>query len=162
MEELELIFTGNSEVERNMLEMWIDTGCSLIVRCDGRSQIRLSPEDIKKNAQEQEQFGKEYEVDNSNYDSGIWVPLSDFGGFFDISLHGKVRYQGGGVLDQKIDKKGHVTVSLWDEKADKHKYFRVAELLLPAFATPRPNRKAKIHHIDGDKTNNDHTNLTWK
>lgn len=62
------------------------------------------------------------------------------------------------LLTTSIDSTGYPACNLWDgTKYHKH---RVHSLMANHFL-PNPNNKRTVNHIDGDKTNNNLSNLEW-
>lgn len=89
----------------------------------------------------------------------IWKDIEDYKGHYQISNYGNVRslkkdafLMKGGYL------KGYKIISLW--KNGTGKMFRVHRLVAAAFI-PNPDNFPEIDHIDGNRANNDATNLRW-
>lgn len=70
-----------------------------------------------------------------------------------------------GYITQKYDKDGYLQVSLQKNEGGRNNKvcYRVATLVIYSFiGPPPPNLKdPTINHIDGNKTNNNYTNLEW-
>lgn len=103
----------------------------------------------------------------------IWKDIPEYEGRYQISNDGRVR-----SLERKVylesrgiyrtvkeitlkgspDTLGYPTVALWKEnKLDMRRVHRlVAEMYVP-----NQDNKPQVNHIDGDKTNNNFTNLEW-
>ena len=64
-------------------------------------------------------------------------------------------------LKQLIDKNGNPYVWLIHPETGEETKRMVAELVLETFVGIRPTGK-NIHHIDGDKQNNNLNNLEWR
>ena len=62
------------------------------------------------------------------------------------------------VLNPPLDKYGYQRIGLWCDCIVKR--FRVHRLVAEHFI-PNPEDKPCVNHIDGDKTNNDISNLEW-
>ena len=61
-------------------------------------------------------------------------------------------------LKQHLNRCGYLTVSISVEGVRK---FRTIHRILGLAFIPNPDSKPQINHIDGNKTNNDLTNLEW-
>ncbi|PGZ46440.1 HNH endonuclease [Bacillus anthracis] len=72
-------------------------------------------------------------------------------------LHG-TRIWKGRVLKQKVSKDNSCRVTLWKDK--KEKTWLVHRLVALTFI-PKPEGKDYINHIDGNRLNNDVSNLEW-
>jgi len=84
----------------------------------------------------------------------IWKPI--FG--YEVSDMGRVRNTKGEVLQQKMDKKGYLLVTLRDSPGDRSVY-RVHRLVLEAFHGAAPGYQCC--HWDDVPTNNVLSNLRW-
>lgn len=62
------------------------------------------------------------------------------------------------ILKPSFDKKGYLEV--WLSLNGKPKKFSVHRLVASAFI-PNPENKTQVNHIDGDKSNNNLSNLEW-
>lgn len=95
----------------------------------------------------------------------IWKPIRGYEGLYDISNKGRVRsYKNGkwGLCENPkvlVGYKGkhYLTVILCKEEK---KTFTIHSLVADAFI-PNPENKREVNHIDGNKLNNDVTNLEW-
>ena len=95
----------------------------------------------------------------------IFVPVKGAEGFYEVSNTGKVRSVAGGrrsgkELAQSIrsSKTGYYTVSFC--KKGKTMSANVHRLVASAFLSNPENKKC-VNHIDGNKQNNDVSNLEW-
>lgn len=75
-----------------------------------------------------------------------------------VSNTGRIRRIGSETDHSVSDKKGYLTVDLYENSKRKTK--RVHRLVAEAFI-PNPYDKPEINHIDGDKHNNTMSNLEW-
>lgn len=102
-----------------------------------------------------------------------WLPINDYEGLYEVSDTGLVRsvdrvlkvknqkdrlFKGGLLSTLENMSSGYPQTKLW--KKDKGVWFYVHRLVLTAF-TPNPENKPEINHIDGNKSNNDLSNLEW-
>ena len=96
----------------------------------------------------------------------------DYPGRFEISSAGKVRtiaryvkrikkphFKESILKKQRETKFGYLSVYLSINKRYKHYFVHV--LVAQHFIGPRPTPKHQVNHIDGDKSNNNVTNLEW-
>lgn len=105
----------------------------------------------------------------------VWKDISDYEGSYQVSNLGRVRSLPrttrfmrngkevqqavpGKVLSAKVNRDGHLFVSLCKEGKPKHWY--VHTLVLTAFVGSRPDGMECLHR-DGDPTNNRVENLRW-
>ena len=95
----------------------------------------------------------------------IWKDINsikEFSAFpdFQISNHGRVRNKKtGNIRKTPIDDVGYLTVTLHNSVGE-HKIVRIHRLVALAFLE-KIYGKNFVNHIDGDKTNNDVSNLEW-
>ncbi len=90
-----------------------------------------------------------------------WIPIEGTEGRIEVSSDGKMRSLLRGepkVLKAQKDSKGYlrVRVSLDRVKVTYKVHREVAKAFIP-----NPSNLPQVNHIDGDKTNNDVTNLEW-
>lgn len=64
------------------------------------------------------------------------------------------------VLKPAITKKGYLRLSLYQKELKKGKPITIHRLVALAFI-PNPDNKEQVNHKDGNKTNNDISNLEW-
>lgn len=88
----------------------------------------------------------------------IWKKIDGFDNY-SISYDGRVRndttlY----ILKQHIGSHGYYMVNLWQN--NKGHWKTIHRLIATAFV-PNPENKPQINHIDGDKQNNNVSNLEW-
>ena len=101
-----------------------------------------------------------------------WLPIRGYEGLYEVSdysrvrsLDRKVRHWRGGtcfwsgrIKRQGVDNKGYVYVHLY--KRSIHKMPRVHRLVAEQFIS-NPLNLPHINHIDGNKRNNNISNLEW-
>lgn len=101
----------------------------------------------------------------------IWKPIREYskGYYYEISNLGRVRnaknlglmcFEIGRGRGTNNNKQGYCFVRLWNFKTNKRKWFLIHRLLAEAFI-PNPNNMECVNHIDGNKLNNDLSNLEW-
>jgi hypothetical protein len=89
-----------------------------------------------------------------------WADIKGYENIYQISTNGDIY----NVRDFKnvstfFKKDGYECVALTDNKGNVRQH-RVHRLVARTFL-PNDNKKNLVKHIDGDKTNNKVTNLTW-
>ena len=100
-----------------------------------------------------------------------WKPIKDYVGSYEVSNTGKVRsldrytktwngevFKKGVIKTLKEDKDGYHKV--WLSRNSKKKPFFVHRLVARAFIE-NTSKLPVVNHIDGDKKNNNVTNLEW-
>jgi len=92
----------------------------------------------------------------------IWKNIPGYEGLYQASNFGKIRglrktkYR---IFRNKINSKGYFNIRLRDKNNKRYGYL-VHRLIALTFI-PNPNNKAQVNHIDGNKTNNEISNLEW-
>jgi hypothetical protein len=88
------------------------------------------------------------------------VPIKDFEGIYTINRKGEIssRYFKNKILKHVVDGQGYYMINLWKNK--KPKSVRAHRILAKTFL-PNPENKTYVNHIDGNKLNNDLSNLEW-
>lgn len=99
----------------------------------------------------------------------IWKDIERFEGKYQVSNTGKVRsidridvngrFRKGVELKQLIEIQGYYRVTLWHNRHKKED-IRVHNLVAVQFI-PNPENKKTVNHIDGNKLNNNVSNLEW-
>ena len=85
--------------------------------------------------------------------------VEGFGGRYMVSPEGKVFSKVKGKIKESfISKTGYERVTLWYH--GKQKKFSVHRLVAMAYI-PNPNNYPMVNHIDGNKLNNNVSNLEW-
>lgn len=89
----------------------------------------------------------------------MFVDIKGYVGIYKISPNGEIfsSYQSR-LLSGWIGAPGYKQVSLW--KDGKHKKYCIHRLLAITFL-PNPTNLPEVNHINGDKLNNDLSNLEW-
>lgn len=97
-----------------------------------------------------------------NLPGEVWKDITDFEGFYQVSNLGRVRsikeqiYK---IRSFPINKKlGYRQAGLCKNGLNIHKLLH--RVIASAFI-PNPNNYSEVNHIDGDRANNDLTNLEW-
>ena len=86
-----------------------------------------------------------------------WEPIEGF--HYSASTDGRVRNDETDTIKaQTIRKDGYYKVDLYDNGQRSSK--RISRLVAEAFI-PNPDNKPQVNHIDGNKLNNDVSNLEW-
>lgn len=101
----------------------------------------------------------------------IWKPIKRYEGFYEVSNFGRIkslwftsnkskkRYRRGKILKPKTYKDKCSIVELYKE--GKHKTYLVYRLELCAFTNVPYESKLTAQHIDGNRLNNNLSNLMW-
>lgn len=90
----------------------------------------------------------------------MWKDIKGYEGLYQVSDEGNVRriLKSGNTKQVKCKDGLYYTVSL--SKNGRYKSFNVHRLVAEAFLD-RPEGKTEVNHIDGDKHNNNLSNLEW-
>lgn len=97
----------------------------------------------------------------------MWKPVVGYEKLYKISTMGEIlsceKYAGRSFRKEKIiatfeDKTGYVKVNLY--KDNKHKQLYVHRIVAEAFI-PNPLNLQQVNHKDGNKSNNNLSNLEW-
>jgi hypothetical protein len=90
----------------------------------------------------------------------IWKDIPEYNGIYKISNTGEVKsHSDKGIRILKPDlAKGYLRVTL--SKNNSQKRFMIHRLVAESFL-PKINNKKYVNHIDGNKLNNDISNLEW-
>lgn len=96
----------------------------------------------------------------------IWKDIKNYEGYYQVSNLGNVKslsrkignkYYKSKML-KKSDNRGYLQVQLW--KHSNMKWSLIHRLVAEAFI-PNPEHKLQVNHIDGNKSNNEVSNLEW-
>jgi hypothetical protein len=94
----------------------------------------------------------------------IWKDIPNYEGFYQVSNLGNIKslhYNQQNIekiLKQTKNSSGYYKVELYKNK--KSKIFYVHRIVAMAFI-PNPKNKSEVNHIDGNKLNNNVSNLEW-
>lgn len=98
-----------------------------------------------------------------NEENNLWAPVKRYEGLYEINQQGEVKSlqkkNYGYIMNQRIDRAGYYTVRLMKPGLKSSTQY-VHRLLGMAFIE-NPENKCCINHIDGNKRNNDLSNLEW-
>ena len=88
----------------------------------------------------------------------VWKDVKNYEGLYQISNLGNVKRISSGKRLKPYNRKGYIRVAL--SKDDTTKHIDIHRLVAQAFI-PNPENKPEVNHIDGDKSNNEVSNLEW-
>lgn len=91
-------------------------------------------------------------------DGEVWVNVVDYGAHYQVSNKQRVRNRLKRIISKKLDKKGYYRMILYRDGKMQNK--RLHRLIAEAFI-PNPLSLPFINHKDGNKKNNDISNLEW-
>ena len=86
-----------------------------------------------------------------------WRAVVGYEGKYEVSSFGNVR-SSKGLLNGSVKRNGYKQVILCFQRPIKH--INIHRLVAVAFI-PNPDNKPQVNHIDGNKLNNNVTNLEW-
>lgn len=92
-------------------------------------------------------------------DQEVWKPVNGYEGRYEVSSKGRVKglYRGTRLLKPGTEAGGYLFVVL--SKENTQTCFKVHRLVADAFVATRNGNQ--VNHIDGNRQNNDFTNLEW-
>jgi hypothetical protein len=99
-------------------------------------------------------------MENTDNIEEIWKDVEGYDGKYQISNLGRVKSfrgkinQNGKLLSPFIDSKGYRAINL------ASRWYKLHRLIAMTFI-PNPENKQTVNHIDGNKINNDISNLEW-
>ena len=91
-------------------------------------------------------------------ESEVWIDVAGYEGLYQISNLGNVKRISSGKRLKPHNHKGYIRVALSKNNIAKH--IDIHRLVAQAFI-PNPENKPEVNHIDGDKSNNEVSNLEW-
>lgn len=90
----------------------------------------------------------------------IWMDCVGYSDY-EVSNKGKIRSKKKNlILNSRLNSAGYKDVTIWDHENQKHKHLRIHQEVAKAFID-NPYNKSEVNHKDGNKLNNDVTNLEW-
>ncbi len=87
-----------------------------------------------------------------------WIDIPNYEGIYQISIDGKVKRIGGGILSDNSSTNKYKKVNLW--KDNKRKSIYIHRVLAELFLTKKEGQ-TEVNHKDGNKMNNSIENLEW-
>lgn len=90
----------------------------------------------------------------------IWKEVAEFEGQYSISSLGRVLSLKSNKIMKQSETRGYMTVGFSLGQRGKVKRFSIHRLVALAFIE-NPHSKPQVNHIDGNKKNNDVSNLEW-
>lgn len=94
----------------------------------------------------------------SSLKNEIWEDVKGTNGKYKVSSFGRIIGAYGRLIKPIRTPKGYVRVKIW--YGSTYRTRMIHRIVAEAFI-PRPDGKAQINHIDGNKTNNRVDNLEW-
>lgn len=93
----------------------------------------------------------------------IWKPIEELDGKYHISNYAKVKSfkydkKNGKLIKPKKQNRGYTSYTLTH---NNQKFGLLAHRLCAKYFLPNPNNLPEVHHISGDKSRNEITNLMW-
>lgn len=80
---------------------------------------------------------------------------------YEVSTWGRVRHtETGHIRKTQRNPAGYPDIAIWDKQIKKQRRLLVHRMVAVTFI-PNPHNYSEVNHIDGNKTNNNITNLEW-
>lgn len=105
------------------------------------------------------------DLTSSSYCNEIWKDIKGFEGIYKISNYGRVKSlkrfkkrKEDKILSPQIGKRGYYTISLWNNQKGTTK--TIHRLIAEHFIKNNKNKR-EVNHKDGNKLNNNISNLEW-
>ena len=90
-----------------------------------------------------------------------WRPIKEFERYYEINRNGQIRNRKRNkLIKQHPDKDGYFRVILWHSEKG-WRFNRIVHRLLCEAFIPNPDNKKCVNHKDGNKQNNNLSNLEW-
>lgn len=92
----------------------------------------------------------------------MWKPIPVLDGRYEASENGEIRNAETGVIrKQRTDKYGYKRINIPRNDGTGSNYTAAVHKLVASAFVPNPENKKCINHIDGNKGNNNASNLEW-
>lgn len=88
----------------------------------------------------------------------VWKDISNYEGYYKVSNYGRIMNMNGLILRQRVQNSGYLIVHLYKNR--KRVAFTVHRIVAHEFIENIGN-KEHVNHKDGNKRNNNSTNLEW-
>jgi DNA-binding transcriptional regulator YiaG len=159
---------------------WMNMDLPMLKKCDELIAVVISKNygyellNNSRGCQEEIELAKKLNIPTKYfiYEYEVWKDVVGFEGFYQVSNKGRVKslnrytnhnYGGQALKKSKIlkiqnYKNGYTYVHLMN--LSYHKKVKIHRAVAEAFI-PNPENKETVNHIDGDKSNNDISNLEW-
>ena len=94
-------------------------------------------------------------------ESEIWKGVIGYEAHYEVSSLGRMRFTSGGRMKQPVPHRdGYLQIAFGYNSSGKRRNRGLHCIVAEAFI-PNPENSQYVLHIDGDKTNNEVSNLRW-